>query len=120
MEGETGSLPIFSLGHLGFCKLNRKNQISLLYSMFGKIPVEVGHLWGLIFGGQLESVLDFSLETPMNNRKDVPKPESFRCLAPFGIKPWLGKLWPVGSHYSNYDSLSYTQQTQTYRVEGDR
>lgn len=102
---EAVSFLTFSLGHSVLCSVNRKVQISLLHSMFGKIPIEVGHLWGLIFGCQLHFILDFSLETHMNIHKDIPSPESPRWPAPSGRQSRPGKTRPVGTHsVSNHDS----------------
>lgn len=62
MEVERGSFQVF--GTFGTLQSKQKNQISLLCSMFGKIPVEVRPpVRSHKFGCQLHSILDFSLET---------------------------------------------------------
>lgn len=67
----------------------------------------------------LSLYLDFSLDTHMNNHKDVPKSEPSRWLPLFTRQSWLGKRWPMGAHYSMTLTLTYTQSTQIHRVEGN-
>lgn len=119
MEITTSSIPVLSLQHLVLCQVNRKSHI-FLFSVWENFSWTT--LWDLIFECQCHSILDFSLETHMNNYKDVPKSESSRWhLALFGRRPWLIKQWPIWTHYSKSvtTNLNYTQWTQTCKMEGN-